>query len=249
MDLSMSKRWGWVSLALLFGVSPAAAQESGSEGDGATVAALPPLTAEPAPPAVAPPVAEAAAAPAQPAAPAPSTVIPPPLGWRPTNAVISQTTTTTAPGAATTTAETYTYDGTAPEYIRFHPNRPEPDGYHLESLYRKGLLIPGGIVFGVTYGLSLMVGISQPGEEALAIPIAGPFIRLAQQGAYDEARTALAFAGLAQVASATALGIGLGAKQRWYVRSAPVAVRVVPVVTARRGERAGAYGLSLSGTF
>lgn len=249
MKLSMSKRWGWVSLALLLGVSPAAAQELGSEGDGATVAALPPLTAEPAPSAVALPVAEAAAAPAQPAAPAPATVVPPPLGWRPTSAVISQTTTTTAPGAATTTEETVTYDGTAPEYIRFHPSRPEPDGYHLESLYRKGLLIPGGIVFGVSYGLSLMVGISQPGEEALAIPVAGPFIRLAQQSADDDARTTLAFAGLVQVASATALGLGLGVKQRWYVRSAPVAVRVDPVVTARRGERAGAYGLSLSGSF
>ncbi|MBN2192533.1 MAG: hypothetical protein JW751_06925 [Polyangiaceae bacterium] len=59
----------------------------------------------------------------------------------------------------------------------------------------------------------------------------------------------LVFAGLTQAAAATALGTGLAAKQQWYVRNNPVALRVDPVVVGRREERPGTYGLSVSGVF
>jgi hypothetical protein len=47
-----------------------------------------------------------------------------------------------------------------PSVMDYDPSKPIPDGYRLESNSRKGMVVPGGILFGISYGISLMVAAS-----------------------------------------------------------------------------------------
>jgi hypothetical protein len=44
--------------------------------------------------------------------------------------------------------------------MEYDPSKPIPDGYRLESNSRRGMVVPGAIIFGISYGMSLMVAAS-----------------------------------------------------------------------------------------
>jgi len=167
-----------------------------------------------------------------------------------------------------TTQSTYVPQSVAlsgPEEItEFDHNRPVPEGYTLVHRTRKGLLVGGGVTFGVTYGISLLV--AAVGEDtkncdtydyydstssgsctnevaAMAIPVAGPFIQIANT---DSAVAKLFLAGLggAQVAGAIMLYYGLTTKKPVLVRNDLVgSLQVSPLIGS------GHTGLALSGHF
>jgi len=47
-----------------------------------------------------------------------------------------------------------------PLVLEYDPDKPIPPGYHLESRARKGFVISGSIIFGISYGIALMVASS-----------------------------------------------------------------------------------------
>ena len=92
----------------------------------------------------------------------------------------------------------YYYPPAAPEpemrptYLEYEPNKPIPPGYRLASGIRKGLVIPGSIMFGISYVISIIPGaVAQESYEyssssngvpfkpsLLVIPVLGPWIAL-----------------------------------------------------------------------
>ena len=92
----------------------------------------------------------------------------------------------------------YYYPPAAPEpemrptYLEYEPNKPIPPGYRLASGIRKGLVIPGSIMFGISYVISIIPGaVTQESYEydsssngvpfkpsLLFIPVLGPWIAL-----------------------------------------------------------------------
>ena len=166
-----------------------------------------------------------------------------------------------------TTQSTYVPQSVAlsgPEEItEFDHNRPIPDGYTLVHRTRKGLLIGGGVTLGVTYGISLLVAAvgedtkscdnydyntgAQSGctnhDAAMAIPVAGPFIQIANENS-AVAKLFLAGMGGAQVAGAIMLYYGMTTKKAVLVRNDIVgSLNLTPMVGA------GNTGLALSGRF
>jgi hypothetical protein len=79
-----------------------------------------------------------------------------------------------------------------PTYLEYEPNKPIPPGYRLASGIRKGLVIPGSIMFGISYVISIIPGaVAQESYEyssssngvpfkpsLLVIPVLGPWIAL-----------------------------------------------------------------------
>jgi len=166
-----------------------------------------------------------------------------------------------------TTQTTYVPQSVAmsgPEEIDdFDFSRPVPMGYTVVKRTRKGLLIGGGVTFGVSYGYMLLFaamgadearyndpyndgyGDSSSGNKqaALWIPVAGPFIQLAQE---DSAtlRLVLAGFGVAQATGAIMLYYGLTTKKRVLVRNDFVgSLNLTPLA----GD--GTTGMVLSGRF
>jgi hypothetical protein len=161
----------------------------------------------------------------------------------------------------------------APMEMRYIEGKPVPEGYHLETRPRKGLVISGAIIFGVPYFLSLSVAASSryDPDQWLYAPLVGPFIDLGNRkdscsttpagfgntNTYcsedSSERFFLMADGLMQVAGATMLVLGLALPQRLLVRDdAPYvgssrshfAWAVAPQTMGRSG-----YGLGLAGTF
>lgn len=64
--------------------------------------------------------------------------------------------------------------------LPYHRGDTIPPGYHVESRLRWGLIIPGGILFGLGYGLAVAVSLTpeHQGELWLLVPVAGPFASL-----------------------------------------------------------------------
>src|SRR6185436_7503308 len=83
------------------------------------------------------------------------------------------------------------YAPPGPRYIKdWEEGQPVPYGYHPESHARKGLVIPGAVVFGVAYLLSTLVAGTDNNSydsstgtyrndryDWLYIPVVGPFIQ------------------------------------------------------------------------
>lgn len=153
-----------------------------------------------------------------------------------------------------TTQSTYVPQSVAlsgPDEIDDHdPSRPAPDGYTPVMRTRKGLLIGGGVAFGVSYGISVLTAAIgedvSDGENEVAsmwVPVAGPFLQIAQ----TESATAKVFLfglGAAQVTGAILLYKGLTSKKRVYVRNDLVgSINVMPMV----GD--GATGAMVLGSF
>jgi hypothetical protein len=131
--------------------------------------------------------------------------------------------------------------------------RPPPDGYTAVERRRKGMIIGGGITFGVSYGIALLtaaagddIASSEGGKNeaaALWIPVAGPLIM-----ALDESSSTgkLFFVGWggAQAIGATLLYVGLTKTKRMFVRNDLVgSLNVTPMAGL------GTTGMALSGRF
>ena len=156
-----------------------------------------------------------------------------------------------------TTQTTYVPQSVAlsgPEEINAEEGRPVPMGYTPVQRTRKGLLIGGGVTLGVSYGYSVLLAAigsdlaswSDDGRNELAamwIPVAGPFIQMAQT---DSAlfRLTLAGFGIAQTTGAVLLYYGLTTKKTVYVRNDLVGSMTL---TPMAGD--GATGMMLSGRF
>jgi hypothetical protein len=80
------------------------------------------------------------------------------------------------------------------------PSASIPPGYRLESHARKGLLIPGAVLFGVSYVFSMYVAVDKtpgmsidylgPNElpydpSLLVVPVLGPWLALGTRRSYD----------------------------------------------------------------
>ena len=144
---------------------------------------------------------------------------PPPPAMRPVyTAPLSQTT------QSTFVPQSVALSG--PEEIdNFDENRPVPDGYTRVQRKRKGLIIGGAVTLGATWGVSAMVAaigedLDGPDSdvEAMWIPVAGPFMTLAQT---DSATLKVFLVGLggAQLAGAIMLYYGLTSTKHVLVRN------------------------------
>jgi hypothetical protein len=139
-----------------------------------------------------------------------------------------------------------------PEELRdYDESRPPPAGYTAVFRKRRGLIVGGGVTFGVSYGISAFV--ASIGEDssgggrntvaAMWIPVAGPFIELTDT---DNAtgRFFLVGLGAAQAAGAIMLYYGLTTHKRVFVRNDLVGnLAVTPMAGA------GVSGMMLSGSF
>ena len=138
------------------------------------------------------------------------------------------------------------------EITDFDSNRPVPVGYTPVQRTRKHLIVGGAVTFGVSYGLSAFA--AAIGEDssrssgkneiaALWIPVAGPFIQVAQT---DSATGKFFLVGLggAQLAGALMLYYGMTTTQRVLVRNDLVGSLAVTPMAGN-----GASGMMLSGRF
>jgi len=132
-------------------------------------------------------------------------------------------------------------------------SRPTPVGYTVVKRKRLGMLIGGGVTFGVSYGYSLLFAAAGHDEAqygdgknelaSLAIPVVGPFLQMAQT---DSAtlRVLLAGLGAAQTTGAIMLYLGLTTKKSVLVRNDLVGNMTF---TPMAGD--GATGMMVSGRF
>jgi hypothetical protein len=144
---------------------------------------------------------------------------------------------------------------------------PAPAGYHLDTSVRRYFVIPGVIVFGVAYALGLVAARTQPSESPskwLLIPVAGPWIALADLGNYDEqacdrrstgdgicpskngARQAYPILGVTQAIGTGLVLLGVLWPARQWVRDSPgsTGLIVAPTYSGR-----SLSGLSVAGRF
>ena len=182
-----------------------------------------------------------------------------PPGWAP-------------PGYAGAPAAPYRYPAT-PMEMRYVEGRAIPQGYHLESRPRKGLVVSGSIVFGIAYFLSLSVAASSKYEPDrwLYAPLIGPFVDLGNRkencstipmGSFGTSTTCqddsserffLMADGLMQASGSLMLILGLALPQQLLVRDDAPYVSGSPsrfawTITPRGMGRSG-YGLGVVGTF
>lgn len=129
---------------------------------------------------------------------------------------------------------------------------PPPAGYTPVMRKRKGLIIGGAVTFGVTYAISSFAAAigsdtTRDGEKnevaALWIPVAGPFVQLADTQSAT-GKFFLVGLGGAQLAGAIMLFTGITSERRVFVRNDLVSSLSVGPLTAP-----GAQGLSLAGRF
>ena len=105
----------------------------------------------------------------------------------------------------------------------------EPRGYHLEEHSRKGLWIPGVVIGGVFYGFSLMAAVSSTREEdrILALPVAGPVIRLVGE-TEGGTRTLLTLDAMGQVTGVVLTYLGFALTKKVWVQDYELDLAVLP---------------------
>lgn len=133
-----------------------------------------------------------------------------------------------------------------PKRMSYEEGDPVPPGYHVVTRTRTGLLVAGGIVFGIFYGFTAL-GASNSTDSStqwLYLPIAGPVIygnTLDNEWA-GVSRFFLWIDALAQAGGAAMLAVGFIPKTE-LVRNDYATVHVTPVVTG------STTGLALTGVF
>lgn len=115
-----------------------------------------------------------------------------------------------------------------PEEIDAEEGTRPPPGYTAVQRKRKGLIIGGAVTFGVSWTISMMAAAvgddearTDGGDNELAalwIPVAGPFIQMANSDS-STARFFLFGLGGSQVAGAIMLYLGMTSKTTVYVRN------------------------------
>jgi hypothetical protein len=142
----------------------------------------------------------------------------------------------------------------------YQPGEPIPPGYRVQRHARTGLVIAGTASVAASYLVGLPFALSQDSTgyhpwSALAIPVAGPVIALAQpDGTHGETyvqagtlgRVFFAVDALAQVVGVVMLGYGLASPRSVLVREpvARVQLRPTPMFLGN-----GTAGAGLVGTF
>jgi len=147
--------------------------------------------------------------------------------------------------------------------LPYEEGRPIPRGYHVVRQVRKGLIIPGSIVTGVLWGLSLTGAVAADWDNSsgfLVIPGLGPWLMLIAGGASNHCssgqtqpyysycddnsglRSVLVLDALGQTAGVALFVSGL-AFQRTRVLRNDVTVSLAPIA------QPGTHGLALVGTF
>lgn len=126
---------------------------------------------------------------------------------------------------------------------------PIPWGYHREERVRKGAVISGSILFGVTYGYSLFfaaigedIDSNNNGAAPLAIPVLGPFITMKNSDS-TTLNYMLALDGLAQAAGAALIIHGIVSPKAVLVRN-DLGVSFMPAPMGKDGQ-----GLVMMGRF
>jgi hypothetical protein len=138
-----------------------------------------------------------------------------------------------------------------PMEMPYSEGQPIPSGYHTEGRPILGLVVGGGITFGLAYALTFAVGMSGSNRTGplAAIPIAGAFIGAAtyqgQPGTLVSGitRDALIGLGAVQIAGAALIVGGLVGRKTWLVRDKPLPILPVPIARRDGG------GLGFIGTF
>jgi hypothetical protein len=231
----------------------AVAQAAAGQPAAAPVAAAPAVATAPAvAPAPAPPSAVAPLAPAA----APVAVVPPGYALVPIDN-----------GAQTRYDVEYPQNqGALPPGMElpYEEGQPVPPGYRVVKQSRRGLVIAGSIVGGISYGFSIMGAVEDDfnhSSGALLVPVLGPWIMLAAGGAkngctasststYDYSycdpdksslRAMLVLDGLTQAAGAAMFTIGLAYPRTRLVRN-DVTVSMAPMPFGRDGYGIGAVG-------
>ena len=140
----------------------------------------------------------------------------------------------------------------------WHDGEAIPFGYHAENRTRIGLVIPGAVLFGGSYALSLWAGSSGGGSygAALYVPVFGPFIQMTNAPVvardscsswfcpdYSDLRRSLYYVGLAidgvvQVVGAAMLVAGIVGKRK-LVGDEPGIVAVAPMYLSGGGAGLG----------
>jgi len=131
--------------------------------------------------------------------------------------------------------------------------RPAPDGYTEVQRRRKGMLIGGGITFGVSYGIAVLVAAGgdddarrNGGENQFAamwIPVLGPLLQIGNTET-SEGKVVLLGMGGAEALGATMLLIGMTSTKRVFMRNDLVgSLHVAPMAGH------GSSGVVLSGQF
>ncbi len=161
-----------------------------------------------------------------------------------------------------TTQTTYVPQSVAmsgPDEIEdFDFSRPTPAGYTVVHRARKGMLIGGGVTFGVSYMYAVLFaaegadssqydydgsGQSENKMAALWIPVVGPFIQMANEDSAT-GKVLLVGLGAAEVTGAIMLYYGLTTKKRVLVRNDFVgSLNITPTVGG------GTTGAMVSGRF
>jgi len=131
--------------------------------------------------------------------------------------------------------------------------RPPPDGYTAVQRRRKGLLVGGGVMFGVSYGIAVLTAAAgddaakyHDGKNELAamwIPVAGPFIQALDTESTSGKVFLIGF-GATELIGAAMLYVGLTSTKRMFVRNDLVgSMKVTPMAGP------GSTGVALSGRF
>lgn len=126
---------------------------------------------------------------------------------------------------------------------------PIPWGYHREERTRKGAVISGSILFGVTYGYSAFIAAigedidsTNNGAAPLVIPVLGPFITMKNSDSAS-VNYILALDGLAQAAGAALILHGILSPKAVLVRN-DLGVSFLPTPMGKDGQ-----GLTMMGRF
>jgi hypothetical protein len=126
---------------------------------------------------------------------------------------------------------------------------PIPYGYHHELRARKGMVIAGSVLFGVTYLVSAYVGaigsdVADGGRNQtgwMFFPVLGPFLEWSETDS-TTLRYMLALDGLAQAAGVTMLICGLIYPRHLLVRNDLASATVVPMKIGMDGSGLGLVG-------
>lgn len=149
----------------------------------------------------------------------------------------------------------YPPPGMWPRYIKdWEEGQPIPYGYHPEKRARKGLVIPGAVVFGVAYLLSTLVASENHTTydgttdryTALWIPVIGPFIQMGSSSNANGDSQMFFLDGVAQAGGLTMLVLGLAFPRTILVRNDFGTISLLP--TPMRMGNDGS-GLGLVGRF
>ena len=139
-----------------------------------------------------------------------------------------------------------------PRYIKdWQEGQPVPYGYHPETRARKGLVIPGAVLFGVCYGLSMLIATAQSDSsydstryDALWIPVIGPFVQAAKSNTSNNDDQTFILDGLAQTAGLTMLILGLAMPRKILVRNdlGTISFLPTPMKVGQEGSGFGVVG-------